>query len=160
DAALDPARADEPRPAGEDWAIDFDYALKSTLFVFAEYFAWIRLLEERLNFELFESEKAMNDFFEARGTVRGALAAWPHDDIEGEGDDAQVFALQQRAIGELLIDRTTNDARVLSYPDFLTAHERDARFAEIFAPLDALIRGVGSESQRWQRLELTRGALQ
>jgi hypothetical protein len=155
--ALDPA-ADEGR-VKEDWAIDRDYALESTLFVFAEYFAWVQLLHERMSFELFKSQKTKDDFFTAIWKVSGALSHWPDPPVRGKGQDTQVFVLQQRAIGELLIVRDGDAPRVLGYPDFLAARKKDQRFAEMLAPLELLLSGLTKETKRWQRLENTRGAL-
>src|SRR5690349_14627721 len=50
--ALDPAQGEKERPVNEDWAIGYAYAMESTLFLFAEFFAWSRLLQERLSAEL------------------------------------------------------------------------------------------------------------
>lgn len=157
--ALDPQRASERRPVHDDWAIEYEYAMKSTLYLFAEYFAWIRLLQERLSFELFESQQTKDSFFEAVANVSNALGRWPHGKVIGEGEDGQVFALQQRAIGEVLIDRDKSEDRVIGYPEFTQAYDDDARFREILAPLAVLIGAVTPETKRWRRLEETRDAL-
>jgi hypothetical protein len=155
--ALDPAG--EEWPLDENWAIDRDYALESTLFVFAEYFAWVQLLHERMSFELFESQKTKDEFFAAIWQVSGALSHWPEPPVHGAGRDTQVFVLQQRAIGELLIVRDGDTPRVLGYPDFLAARNDKPPFTEMLAPLEVLLSGLEKETKRWQRLENTRGAL-
>jgi hypothetical protein len=155
--ALDPAG--EEWLLDEDWAIDRDYALESTLFVFAEYFAWVQLLHERMNFELFESQETKDEFFAAIWKVSGALSRWPDPLVVGDGQDTQVFVLQQRAIGELLIVRGGDTPRVLGYPDFLAARKDKPPFTEMLAPLEELLSGLEKETKRWQRLENTRGAL-
>jgi hypothetical protein len=66
----------------EDWAIDRVYAVESTLFVFAEYFAWVQLLHEKMSFELFESEETKDEFFDAVWKVSGALSKWPDARVE------------------------------------------------------------------------------
>jgi hypothetical protein len=157
--ALDPRRAGEERPVDEDWAIGYEYALESTLFLFAEYFAWIRLLQERLSFELFETQETKDRFFDAIWDVSNALSRWPDEKVMGGGSDAQVFVLQQRAIGELLVHREEERPRVLSYPEFLAARESDARFDRVLAPLASLLTGVRPQTKRWQRLEGTRLAV-
>src|SRR5262245_58028294 len=93
--ALD-READEARPVDRDWAIGYQYAMESTLFLFAEYFAWIQLLQERLSFELFESQETKDRFFDAIWDVSKSLSNYPSDNVFGNGWDAQVFALQQR----------------------------------------------------------------
>ena len=157
--ALDPAKKKKPRPVDGNWAIGYEYAFESTLFLFAEYFAWVRLLQADLSLELFESQEAKKRFDEAVWKVSGALSSWPDKRILGEGEDAQVFALQQRAIGEFLIVRDGDRPRVAGYPEFLAAKEGDPRFAHVLAPLEALLQGVRPKTKRYQRLTNTREAL-
>jgi hypothetical protein len=156
--ALDPA-VDEERPVDPDWAVDGTYALESTLFVFSEYFAWVQLLHEQMSFELFETQKTKDDFFAAIWKVSGALSHWPEPPVRGKGPDTQVFVLQQRAIGELLIVRDGEAPRVLGYPDFLAARKNDRRFTEMLAPLELLLSSLKKKTKRWQRLENTRKAV-
>lgn len=147
------------RPVNPDWAIDRDYALESSLFVFAEYFAWVQLLHERMGFDLFETQETKDKFFKAIWGVSGALSHWPDPPVRGDGQDTQVFVLQQRAIGELLIVRDGDAPRVLGYPDFLAARKSDRRFKEMLVPLERLLSDVAEGTKRWQRLENTRDAL-
>jgi hypothetical protein len=142
----------------EDWAMDRVYAVESTLFVFAEYFAWVQLLHERMSFELFESEETKDKFFNAVWKVSGALSKWPDSRVKGKGRDAQVFVLQQRAIGELLIVRDGENPRVLGYADFLERRNKPP-LKDMLAPLDALLSGLEKGTKRWQRLQNTRTAL-
>ena len=174
--ALDPAKARQERPVGSDWSMDYEYVMESTLFLFAEYFAWIRLLQERLSFELFHSQETRTRFDQAMWDVSDAIGHLPlpakfvpkknsakpagtHED-GSEDKDAQVFALQQRAIGEFLIDREAGTPRVRGYPEFLEARERDERFNRALAPLVTLLQGVNPcTTKRWRRLGATLGAL-
>src|SRR5215210_7451202 len=74
---LDPDQAHEERPVGSDWSMDYEYVMESTLFLFAEYFAWIRLLQERLSFELFESEATRARFDAAIWDVSNEIGNLP-----------------------------------------------------------------------------------
>lgn len=71
----------------------------------------MQLLRERLSLELFASQQSHRRFVDATWEVTDALSDWPlkHDpgqeQAESEENDTQVFALQQRAIGELVIKR-------------------------------------------------------
>ena len=158
--ALDPRHAGVERPVDPDWAVSYDYTMPSTLFLFGEYFAWIRLLQARLNFELFESQETKNRFFRAIWDVTKALSSWPKDDIKGSGQDAQVFYLQQRAIGELFIRGEGKNARSITFPEFLEALNGDQRFPALLSPLSVLLEGVERGMKRWSRLEGTMKALQ
>jgi hypothetical protein len=157
--ALDPRHAGEKRPVHPDWAVSYDYTMPSTLFLFAEYFAWIRLLQERLSFELFQSHETKDRFFDAIWRVTKALSSWPRENIVGNGQDAQVFYLQQRAIGELLIRRDGENARSMTFPEFMEALDGDKGFRTLLDPLCVLLEAVQPETKRWSRLEGTLKAL-
>jgi hypothetical protein len=175
--ALSPSSAGVDRPVNPDWSISYAFVMPSTLFFFAEYFAWVQLLRERVSLELFESQDSHKRFSNATWEVTKALGDWPIErDVvenrrvftrEGAGEtkasstqeDAQVFALQQRAIGELLIERDTEPPRVLTYRAFVDAFHSDALYASLFEPLRSLLRDLEPETKRWTRLECTFTAL-
>jgi hypothetical protein len=140
-----------------DWAVSHDYVLPTTLYLFANYFAWIRLLQEELSFELFESEQVEKRFFDAMWRVSGTLSKWPWAQVRGAGTDAQVFALQQRAIGEAVIRRETESARPMTVPEFLSAYgnKDEPTFNAILEPLRELVQDLERETKRWARLSLT-----
>jgi hypothetical protein len=151
----------DERPVNPDWAVSYDYVLPTTLYLFAYYFAWVRLLQERLSFELFGSEEVKERFFAALWRVNKALASWPLEGVTGGGRDAQVFALQQRAIGEAVIQRGLESARPMTVPQFLDAYrdEDDLTFHALLEPLRSLVEDLEPESKRWTRLSLTLAAL-
>jgi hypothetical protein len=155
DQALHNSRKD--RPVNPDWAVSYDYVLPTTLYLFANYFAWIRLLQEKLSFELFESEQVKERFFDAMWRVSKALSDWPRPEVDGWGRDAQVFALQQRAIGEAVIKRDTEGARPMTVPEFLSAYDNknEATFNAILEPLRELVEDLERDTKRWARLSLT-----
>lgn len=174
-AALSPSRRGDARPVelNPDWAVSYEYVMPSTLFVFAEYFAWVQLLRERVSLELFESQSDHERFRDATWAVTRALGTWPVEDEtrrdEALDDDApdpltdvdkQVFALQQRAIGELVIERDHEPPRLLTYRAFLDDLETDPRVAALFEPLRSLVEGVQPKTKRWRRLERTMDALE
>jgi len=159
DQALHKSRKD--RPVHPDWAVSYDYVLPTTLYLFANYFAWIRLLQEKLSFELFESEQVKQRFIDSMWAVSKTLSDWPHPDVDGWGRDAQVFALQQRAIGEALIRRDTETARAMTVPEFLSAYDNkdEPTFNALLEPLRVLVEDLEPETKRWARLSLTLSAL-
>ena len=174
--ALDPD-LDTERPVNQNWAIGHEYAMESSLFLFAEYFAWIQLLKERLSFELFESQQTKDDFFKAIRNVSDALLSWPFEHPLRENKEAaaaqkraqtkrvesdidtQVFALQQRAIGELMIERGHDPPRVIGYPDFLALRANDPRFKKLLEPLVVLLTDLRPGTKRWERVSGTRDCL-
>ena len=144
------------RDIGADWSIRYEYFLSSTIFLFCQYFCWIRLLQESLSFELFEKHEAKDEFFGKVYAVGRNLSAYPLKELDGlpSSEDFQVFNLQQRAIGELLIVQDGAERRCMRYSEFLQKWT-DPVFKRL---LDPLIRFVDrlrpTDSRRWKRLEL------
>ena len=90
--ALDPDYKNLTNP---DWSITYDYFMNSSLYLFGQYFAWIRMMRLQLNFELFETQDEKDEFFEATRKVYKSLSSFPQRP-HCPGPDAQVFGLQQK----------------------------------------------------------------
>lgn len=143
------------------WSISYEYFMSSTPFLFGQYFAWTQMLQDELNFELFETHTEKDTFFQAIRKVRSALSSFPPSSrYTCKGKDTQVFSLQQRAIGELLIIREGNNTRCMSYPEFVEKM-KSTEFQYHFQPLVNLLDGVCPDDDcRWKRLEATAAALE
>jgi hypothetical protein len=159
------------------WAITYEYFMPSTIFLFAQFFCWQRLLEESLRFDLFHADVAKDTFLAAVRAVGRRLGSFPIVGAEyldalsvGEksallallaklpADDRQVFALQQRAMGEILIFERTSERVCLPYAEFLTKSD-DAAFAARLEPMRQFLEGLEPDTRRWLRLELVRAEL-
>jgi hypothetical protein len=148
------------RPADlpPNWSITYEYFMPSTLFLFAQYFHWVRRLQVELGFELFETQGDKDRFFEQLRGVSTALGGWPQANA-CIGFDCQVFTLQQRGIAEAVTVRAEG-LRCMDYHEFMEAWE-DPPLSERLAPLRALLEEVvPGESCRWKRLVAVSGALQ
>jgi hypothetical protein len=144
--------------SNQNWSISYEYFMNSLLFLFGQYFAWTRMLQDELNFELFESQNEKDLFFQAIQNVVRSLASFPpHYGCQGK--DLQVFALQQRAMGELLIRQNSGNKQCMSYSEFLKSM-KSKEFQLHFEPLIALLNNIQpSDNCRWKRLEATNAAL-
>jgi hypothetical protein len=139
------------------WSIDHAYFLPSTLYVFCQYFHWVRRLEVELGFDLFASQRDKDAFIERLSAVSDALGEWWYG--LSAADDRQVFRLQQRALGECLLVREPAP-RCLDYPEFLMDHDAPPLETHL-APLIALIDGLDPQAhpERWARLRRVLTAL-
>lgn len=149
------------RQVNPNWSISYNYFMNSTLYLFGQYFCWIRMLEEELNFELFESQVEKDNFFLAVKKVSKSLSSFPPS-YDCYGKDVQIFRLQQRVIGELFMILNVSDKRsVISYADFLNKLEdQNKSFKEHLSPLQDLLEEINPKSDcRWQRLLAVRKAL-
>jgi hypothetical protein len=143
-----------------NWSITYEHFMNSTLFLFGQYFAWVQMLQERLSFELFQTQQDKDGFFDAIDEVGKTLARFPTE-YQCSGQDTQVFGLQQRSIGELMTIRNEEGNRqFMSYPDFLCKLD-EPQFSQHFMPLRALLEDVKpSDECRWRGLQETRKALE
>jgi hypothetical protein len=132
--------------------------MSSLPFLFGQYFAWTQMIRDELSFELFETQHGKDSFFQAIHNVNRALSSFPPK-YACKGKDVQVFSLQQRAMGELLIVREGSNKRCMSYPEFVE-RLKSPEFQYHFQPLLALLDGARPEDDcRWQRLKSIATAL-
>lgn len=143
-------------PAKPGWSIQYAYFMPSTLYLFCTYFHWVRRLHEELSFELFETQHDKDAFLAQLRKVSDALGGWPMDP-PCSGDDAQVFNLQQRVLGEALTVRS-DGSRCMGYDEFLENWE-DAPLSIHLAPLRELLQEPNRSDCRWRRLQDTLAAL-
>jgi hypothetical protein len=131
-----------------NWTIEYNYFMPSTLFVFSQYFCWVRLLEEKLSFEIFEGQKEKDEFFAAIREVRTALSRWPTDySVQNlTSRDQQIFTLQQRAIGEAMARGMEPNRKCLSYKEFLKLWNNQ-EYAGVLQPLRCLVEDVNVEKE-------------
>jgi len=149
-----------PHSIPQNWSISYDYFMPSTLFLFAQYFYWVRRLQEELGFELFESQADKDTFVSELWKVSDALGRWPlWKDAPCIGTDAQVFNLQQRGIGEAVTVRG-EVSRCMDFDEFMDAWE-DPPLSDQLAPLRLLLEDlVADGSCRWKRMEGVFAAVQ
>lgn len=142
-----------------EWSVTHAYFLISTIYLFAQYFCWERLLQESLRFDLFRSQADKDTFLDALRDIGRPLSSFPLDELKGlSPGDCQVFSLQQRAAGEALIVEKDTGPVCMRVADFFTKWA-DPAFASQFAPLAVLLDGLTPNTRRWQRLQLVRSAL-
>jgi hypothetical protein len=150
-------KALEPGFSLPEWSVTYEYFLNSTLFLFGQYFCWTHMLHQELSFELFRSQREMKDFFAKVDEVNSKLSDFPpffegqEKEYDGSGHDAQIFRLQQRAIGEMLAARRGNRRACRSYASFL-AKLTDQDFRQAFDPVRRLVDKLQPEDRRWKRL--------
>lgn len=154
--ALDPRWDPKSNPS---WSISYDYFMCSSLYLFANYFARTRMLEETLSFELFNSQAEKDRLFGALRGVSKALGSYPPD-YTCSGPDVQIFGLQQRALGELIVRRENDKDQCWTYPEFVDAMKKP-EVADHFASLRQLLEAIRPDDEcRWKRLIATNRALQ
>jgi hypothetical protein len=87
------------------------------------------------------------------------LGSYPPD-YTCSGPDVQVFRLQQRALGELIIRRENDEDRSWTYPEFVDAMKKP-EVSDHFASLRQLLEAIRPDDDcRWKRLIATNRALQ
>ena len=146
------------RAVRDGWSANYEYFMPSTLYYFAQYFCWTRLLQQQLGHELFNSSEEMATFFNLMNNASDSISRFPYDREKGDLPDQinkQVFKLQQRAIGELLVSRTADGESIQSYREFLDrwTDKDDTVFARHISPLQEFLLDLSPvKDQRWERL--------
>lgn len=147
------------------WSADYDYFMASTVYYFAQYFCWVRLMQQQLGHELFRSSREMEAFLQKIEDVSHHLSAYPYSDAgdtASDGVDRQVFRLQQRAMGELLLDRSGAGEQILGYRSFLDQwfDADNQKLKRHLAPMEAFLKDIEPTGDlRWARLSAMREEL-
>jgi hypothetical protein len=153
---------DAKNRVNSEWSVTHEYFLSSTIFLFSQYFCWVRLLEERLSFELFERHSDKDDLLKKIRDVRRTLSEFPLAELRGlsGAGDRQIFCLQQRGMGEMLALSDGVNLRCMRFSEFLQ-NWSEPEFRHRFEPLTRLLDGIGpTNAHRWKRLELMGIALE
>jgi hypothetical protein len=156
-----PLAADWDATKPEAWSNTHEYFMASTLYLFSRYFARVEILRDRLGADQYIPERDKDSLQNGLRSVTGALSDFPASyNTDGcLGDDTQVFAWQQTAMGEVLIQRGQDGTTVSSYPEFLDAHTKAGAHLE---PLRAMLLDLAPIPEgncRWLRLATIRDAL-
>lgn len=120
---------------------DQAYAIKSTLFVIAQYLAWAEALRRGVQFLDLGDLKRNQDLVGRLEAIRSAFAT-----DSRFGPRFRVFRVHQRAIGELMLDDSSdrNEPRMLwnctGYAAFCARLDQDEAFAAWFTQLDRDVR--------------------
>lgn len=122
------------------------YAVKSTLFVMAQYFAWAEALRRGVQFLDLGEVKRNQDLGGRLEAIRSALAAT--DSRFGSG--FRVYRHHQRAIGEVMLEATLDAEaegsrwQCLGYASFCSKLDQDESFRTWFEPLDRDVRKLAA----------------
>lgn len=125
---------------GKRWYSDSDYYRLSTLHKFAEYLAWIRIIEQNFGFLPFESFKEGRVFNQRMDATIGGLASfgyfsWLQDD--GLKEQSRVNRDMLRAIGEAA---QGDDGKPMDFTTFTVTYTTDSQFQVWFTELDELLK--------------------
>jgi len=142
------------RNADKGWYGTSDYYRLSTLYSFAEYLAWVRLIERRLGFIAIEHsdggrrlDEAINGLFRAMSSFH--YFRWTQDEaVEDSAVPRRLFT----AMGEVSIVRLDGDDGVLEFSDFCVRYVNDRQFQRWFRELDEFLAAVYEDPFRWDRL--------
>jgi hypothetical protein len=142
------------RNADEDWYRTSDYYRLSTLYSFAEYLAWVRLIERRLGFIAIEHsrggrrlDKAINGLFRAISSFH--YFHWTKDEAVA---DSAVPRRLFTAMGEVSIVRPDGDDAALEFSEFCLRYVNDQQFQRWFHELDEFLVSARDDPFRWDRL--------
>jgi hypothetical protein len=144
----------------ECWFDTDEYFRLSTLYIFGEYFAWIRILERTFGFIPYESRSRGRELnFRLNGPFRALTS---HTYFSGYVDPdsvgaSQVPRLMLSAIGEGM---TSTDDVPVTFTDFLGKYADDMRLRRWFAELESFLSAVHpGDTIRWDRLIATGATL-
>lgn len=90
-----------------------EYVKKNTVFVIAQYFAWTEIIRKEIQFIDFRSSQNTKELSELRDNI---YRLWQTDSFH---DLFRIWAGEQRAIGELMIEHHNDRMSCIGYASFL-----------------------------------------
>jgi hypothetical protein len=118
-----------------------EYAVESSLYVIGEYFGWVEVLRQEVQFlDLGDAGKS-RELRERLGAINGIFFS------ERPDPAFRIFRGEQRAIGQVMVETSSGSGgrEVIGYADFVT-RRRSPDFARWFEKLDADVRQLARGS--------------
>ncbi|MFD3542927.1 hypothetical protein ACFWUQ_26020 [Streptomyces sp. NPDC058662] len=123
------------------------YAVRSTLYVLAEYLGWVEILRRRIYFLDLGNREANRHIVTLLARISNVL----NDDTYAD-THLQLFRSDQRGIGELVITDDRDAASCIGYAEFCSQLESDRRFAAWFTRLSDSVAQLASLEGRHPRV--------
>lgn len=94
------------------------YAVENSVFLVAQFLGWTELIRQEIRFVDLASDEGTRRLRELQDSIYSEFQA------DGYGKGFRLFAGEQRAIGELMIDRADEPPRCIGYAAFLTGRKQ------------------------------------
>ncbi|MFJ5268268.1 hypothetical protein [Streptomyces sp. NPDC088358] len=124
-----------------------EYALHNTLYVFAQYFAWVEILRRQIHFLDLGKQEYNRKVMESLHEVSDQFSS---DTNRGTG--FRLFRGEQRALGELMISSDGGEPNCIGYVDFCNRLDAEQDFSAWFTSLEESIQHIGNEYYSESRL--------
>lgn len=119
------------------------YAMRSTVFVFAQYLCWVEIVRRGVRFLDLGNSQDSREFVDCFYKGDGILST---DSFPGPL--FRVFRADQRAIGEIMIEASADDELAcIGYAEFCARLDADASFAEWLADLSGSVDGLSKTAE-------------
>jgi hypothetical protein len=119
-----------------------DYAVQNTLYVIGQYFGWSEILRREIQYLSFSDSERTRRVADCQ---RSVIEFFQKDDRD-LGRPFLIWRGEQRAIGELMIDRDTDPPQPIGYAAFLDREEDG--FRRWFARLEGELDEIAKEPNR------------
>lgn len=153
------------RNIDKNWFKEGEYYRSSTLFTFGEFFAWVYILEQRVNYLQFTSsrqtklfEDRLNGVFRAITSLSSYFREVPDSKQKSESNIPRLIL---RAIGEKMTKKNENELIPISYTEFIENYKIKPDEYSSIHELQKFLENVDPEqdSLKWDRLILLGGNL-
>ena len=143
------------RNSDQNWYENDEYFRLSTLFIFGEYFGWIRNIEREFGFVRLESQRRDREFYMVFHGLFRAMSSfsyfrWYPDPAAVSG--SEVPRLMCSAMGEVMTPGEST-RKVIDFTAFVDEYGAGPEFQRWFRDLDAVLRrALPSDPLPWDRL--------
>ncbi|KIJ38061.1 hypothetical protein M422DRAFT_69150 [Sphaerobolus stellatus SS14] len=110
-----------------------DYVIVHTIYLFAQYFAWLSILRLEIQFLDLDTSNESRRFWDLVEIIRRDFSS------DSTNADFKLWSGDQQALGDLMIEHDKSNANqkcCMSYPDFRVKYEDDEKFSRWFKALE------------------------
>lgn len=144
------------RSIDQDWyGQGDDYYRMSTLYVFGEFLAWVRIIERKKNYLEFTKSKRSREFDQRLYGAFKALTSFAYfkerEDLKEVGMSA-IPRMILTGIGEAMTFEKGEDYAVLEFTEFVNKYYEEPDRFRWFEPLDTFLKSAKDNALVWDRL--------
>lgn len=143
------------RNAERGWYESSEYYRLSTLYTFAEYLGWVRIIERRFGYVDIDRSRGGRKFNRQFYGFYRALCSFGYFRWSSDVEKVIESSIPRRiftAIGEVMILGEGENERIREFSDFCIKYVNDDQFRRWFNNLHEFLRNFPEDDFRWDRL--------
>lgn len=123
------------------------YFFISTIYIFAKYFAWIKIIEKEGAFSQFPEKKEIRAFNKIIDKISSSfkvveIFGIKYEDKDNINDSISLYSYLQSTIGEIMLNKENDKYTCISFQEFVLKYGKDKSFRQWLRNLEKYFEGL------------------